>query len=215
MKASCKLDHTYLSGWKSYVVELKTEFPEMKTIKVMGYDIMVKEDYSPKDFYSWAQSNGIDAKALFVDTDLVQEDQKKMNILTNLINEHREKNYNEMCNNKCYTKMVATRNNHFPPMKTAFETYHIYDVLVQVEFNSKHGHLTIPVLAREKCEGITFMMGSGPNMGKPLYEEKEAINFVESQIYKMVEDCDTDEKLNQLLKKLNEIQSQAVKAIKK
>jgi len=215
MKVSCKLDHAYLSGWKSYDVVLTTEFSGMKTIKVMSYSIMVKDDYSSRDFYSWAQSNGIDAKALFIDTGIVQEDQEKMNLLTKLINDHREKNYNEMCNNKCYTKIEATRNRDFPPLKTSFETIYMYDVLVKVEFNSKYGHLTIPVPAREKNDSMPFIMGSGPHMGEQLYEEKEAINYVESEINQLVEDCDTDEKLNQLLNKLNAMQGEALKALKK
>ncbi len=214
MKASCKLSHTFISGWKSYDVLLTTDFSGGKTFKVKEYSIMMKDEYTPSDFYSWAQSNGIDAKALFVDKNLVFKDKIMVDNLIKLIDEQIEKNNNEMCNNKCYTKISAKRNKRFPPMETAFETFFWYDVLVQLEYNSMEGHITIPAPGREKNDHMTFIMGSGPNMGKQLYEEKEAINYVESQIYKLVNDCDSEEKLNQLLKKLNKIQSEAIKALK-
>lgn len=215
MKVSIKLQHTYMSGWKNYNLELLTEFPGMKTIKALSGPIVMKEEYSSKLFTEWAKDNGIDVTDLFTDPDKVKKDSAVLDKLTSLISTRNDANLKEMSTNKCYTKLSATRNTHFSPMKTAFETIFMYDVLVQVEYNDQYGQLTIPVPAREKNDAMPFIMGSGKNMGKVLYEEEEAMNYVSMQIDKLVDDCDTEEKFKKLLDKLNEIQRDAVKSLKK
>lgn len=215
MKISCKLDYTYMSGWKGYTLDFTTEFSDSRNAKIFSGSIVAKDACSSKYIISWAAEKGFDLPELFTDYDNAKKDSQTFSKFTGLLADWNDANLKEMSTNKCFIDYSATKNPKFKPMETAFETFFMYDVLVKIEFNNTHGQLIIPVPAREKDDNMPFIMMSGKNMGKTLYEEEEAINYVSSKVDKLVDECDSEEKFNALARKLNEIQKTAFNSLKR
>ena len=108
---------------------------------------------------------------------------------------------------KATVNYSASVNKSYRPMMTAFETFRMYDVNVEVikivdGVSEKVYETTVHIPARDKSCGCVFIMGTGSSMGKQVYEEKEAITHFRDHIYKDVEDCDSEEKLKNLIKKI-------------
>ena len=216
MKTIITKKHEYLSGWTAYDMTWKTDFPGVRNKTIQSAVVVTKEPFSTKTLKAWAAGKGVEIDALFTEMKNCKDDCEKMNLLCDAFNEEiLEKNLNELnSDDKCHVHYTATLEPSFKPLKTAFETFEVYTVVVRIEYKSGAFQIAFPSLGRKKNTACTRIVLSG-NRLKAVYEGDEAIEDVKGRIERYIKDCDSDEKFAALPKKLKEIQKEVMKYFQK
>lgn len=215
MKTIINKKHEYLSGWTSYDMTWKTDFSGVRNKTFRSVVVVTKDPFSTKSFKAWAAKNGVDTDALFTDVENCKDDCEKANLLIKAFNEEYLKNLKELnSDDKCHVHYTATLEPSFKPLKTAFEAFEVYTVVVRIEYKSGVFQIAFPSLGRKKNPACTRIVFSG-NRLKAVYEGDEAIEDVKGRIERYIKDCDSDEKFAALPKKLKEIQKEVMKHFQK
>lgn len=209
MKISITKKHEYLTGWTSYDMVWKTDYAELgkKNITLLSVVVVSKDSFSVKILKKWATEKGYDLDPLFTKIDNNRNDCDKTNNLIKAFDEEYGKNLDALNNdNKCHIQYSASINKNYKPLVMAFDTILAYDVKVCIEYKSGVLEGVFLSQGRKKNDYCPMIMLSGKHMMETLYEEKEAIYKIESRLERYINDCDTDEKFNELPKILREIQ---------
>ena len=215
MKVSITKKHEYLSGWTVYDMTWKTDFSGVRNKTIQSVYVPTKNPFSTKIFKSWASELGVDIDAIFTDLENRKDDCQKAKLLIKAFNEEYLKNLKELnSDDKCHVHYTATLEPSFKPLKTAFETFEVYTVVVRIEYKSGVFQIAFPSLGRKKNPACTRIVFSG-NRLKAVYEGDEAIEDVKDRIERYIKDCDSDEKFAALPKKLKEIQKEVMKYFQK
>ncbi|MSS18762.1 hypothetical protein, partial [Sodaliphilus pleomorphus] len=208
MKITIKKNHKYLSGWTSYDMTWKTEYPVSRNQLLQSVIVITKNPFSVKVLKGWATAKGFDFDPLFTDINKCKDDCKKINQIGYLFNKEYAENLKILnSKNKCLVEYSATLNPMSKPIKTAFETFKAYEVNVYVEYKFAYINLVFPSLGREKNDTSQLIILSG-NKLKSTYGEGEAINKIQNLIEKYIKDCDSDEKFNALVMTLKGIRKE-------
>lgn len=211
MKVTITQKHEYMSGWTAYDMTWKTDFSGFRNKTIQSVVVATKTPFSTKIFKTWASELGYDIDALFTDVENIDEDVKKMNQLGAAFNNEYGKNLDTLnSDNQCHVRYTVTLNQNFKPIKTAFETYDIYDVEVRIEYKSGVITVILPSMGRRKNAACTRIVFSGNRM-KAVYGEEEAIETLKDQIGRYIKDCDTDKKFRELPQKLMEVKKELAK----
>lgn len=214
MKITISTKHTYLSGWTAYDMTWKTEYTGFRNKTIQSIVVVSKEPFSAKGLKKWASELGYDLETLFTDIENCKSDVAKINEFTKIFNNKYLKNIDEInSQDKCMIKYSATLNNHYTPLKTAFETIEAYDVYVLIEYKSGVIKISFPSQGRKKSESCTMLVFDGGKL-KSLYGEEEAISKIRSRIQNLIDDCDSDEKFKVLPRKLNDIRTSIMKSFR-
>ena len=208
MKINITKKHEFASGWTTYDMTWKTDFPGVRNKTIQSLVVVSKTPFSTKILKAWASELGYDLDTLFTDVENIKEDCNKMNQLAEAFNKEFGENLDTLnSDNQCHVRYTATLNPDFKPIKTAFETYDIYDVEVRIEYKSGAITTMFPSMGRRKNAACTRIVFSGNRM-KAVYGEEEAIETLKDQIDRYIKDCDTDKKFEELHKKLGAVQKE-------
>ena len=211
MKITITKKYEYLSGWTTYDMTWKTDFPGGRNKTIQSVYVPTKNPFSTKIFKSWAAELGFDLDALFTDTDKCKEDCETIKLLCEAYNEEYGKNINAVKEDpKCYVRYTATLNPNYKPLKTAFETIEVYVVEALIEFKGNVLKAVFPSQGRKQNKYCPYILMSGGEM-KELYGEEDAIYKISSRIGRLINDCDSDKKFQELPKKLMEVKKELAK----
>lgn len=204
--------HEYLTGWTSYDMTWKTDYTGVrKNMTLQSIVVVSKEPFSIKTLKEWAAGKGVDFDSLFTIKENAQKDCEKMNQIVEDFNNEFGNGLKELNNDdKCHVRYSATLNPNYKPFVGAFETMEAYNVEVRIEYKSGSIQVVFPSQGRQKVSGCTLIVLSG-NHFKSIYGEDEAIEKVKSRIERYINDCDSDEKFNELPNKLVAVKKEMMK----
>ena len=214
MQITITKKHEYLSGWTAYDMTWKTDFSGVRNKPIQSLVVVSKTPFSTRILKTWSSEQGYDIDTLFTNVENINEDVKAMNQLGAAFNEAYGKNLDTLnSDNQSHVRYTATLNPNYKPFETAFETFEVYDVEVRIEYKSGAIKVVFPSQGRQKNAACTRIVFSG-NRLKAVYGEEEAIEAIKGRIGRYINDCDTDQKFQELPKKLMEVRKELAKYYK-